>query len=175
MDSTGALSGERLVRDVVRDVAARVAPDEVVLVEGLCVLDDVAAVRRLSGRDKQDPLGFGLAEAAALVTPVVWLVLNQMASTLAGAAAAGAARRSSRWLRRVLRRPSPPAVLPPLGRDQLAEVHQRVLAEAVRRGSAAEDARELADAVVAALVLAAADPPPSDPPEGEDPTAGAPQ
>ncbi|MFD5121196.1 hypothetical protein [Streptomyces sp. NPDC058385] len=64
------------MRDVVRDVVVQVAPDEIVLVEGLLLLDDASAVRRLSGRGRQEPLGFGLAEAAALVTPVVRLVVN---------------------------------------------------------------------------------------------------
>ncbi|MFE4256132.1 hypothetical protein ACFRU3_43255 [Streptomyces sp. NPDC056910] len=160
------------MRDVVRDVVVQVAPDEVVLVEGLLVLDDASVVRRLSGRGKQEPLGFGLAEAAALATPVVWLVLNQVASTLAGAAAQGAIRQSGRWLKRVVRRPLPPAVLPPLDRDQLAEIHRHVLDVAVQRGAAVERAQELADAVVAALVLAQPDPSAPDAPEEDDPTVG---
>lgn len=172
MGSVEAPSGGRPVRDVVRDVVVQVAPDEVVLLEGLLVLDDASVVRRLSGRGKQEPLGFGLAEAAALATPVVWLVLNQVASTLAGAAAQGAIRQSGRWLKRVVRRPLPPAVLPPLGRDQLAEIHRHVLDAAVQRCAAVERAQELADAVVAALVLAEPDPSPPDAPEEDDPTVG---
>lgn len=172
MGSLEVPSGGRHVRDVVRDVVVQVAPDEIVLVEGLLLLDDASVVRRLSGRDRQEPLGFGLAEAAALVTPVVWLVLNQVASTLAGAAAEGAVRRSGRWLKRVVGRPLPPAVLPPLDRDQLAEIHRHVLDAAVQRGAAVERAQELADAVVAALVLAEPDPSPPDAPEEDDPTVG---
>lgn len=64
------------------------------------------------------------------------------------------------------------AVLPPLDRDQLAEIHRHVLDAAVQRGAAVERAQELADAVVAALVLAEPDPSPPDAPEEDDPTVG---
>ncbi|MFF0214284.1 hypothetical protein [Streptomyces vinaceus] len=166
------MSGRR-VRDIVREVVARVAPHEVVMVEGLLALDDGAALRRLSGRDRRDPLGFGVTEVAALVTPVVWLVLDQVASTIAGAAVEGAGRRSGDWLRRLLRRPPPPAVLPPLDRTQLTEVHRRVVEAAVRRGATAERAAELEDAVTAALALARPDSPPPGNPEGAgDPGIG---
>ncbi|WP_330294337.1 hypothetical protein [Streptomyces sp. NBC_00503] len=170
----------RRVRDIVSDVVAKVAPEEIVMVEGLLALDDAAVVQRLSGRGRRDPLGFGVTEVAALVTPVVWLVLAQVSSTIVGAAVEGAGRRTGRWLWRLVRRPQPPAVLPPLDRAQLAGVHQRVVEAAVRRGVAAERAGEVADAVVAALVLAEPDPllPPGapempGPPEGTGVPEGA--
>ncbi|MER7760369.1 hypothetical protein [Streptomyces sp. NPDC097619] len=139
------------------------APDEVVLVDGLLALDDAAALRRLSGRGDREPLGFGLAEAAALATPVVWLVLHQVASTLAGVATEGALRRTGHWLKRVVRRPSAPEVLPALERSQLAEVRRQVLEAALLKGAAPEQAQGLADAVVAALVLEPAPAPAPDP------------
>ncbi|MFH7596365.1 hypothetical protein WDV06_14845 [Streptomyces racemochromogenes] len=161
------MSGRR-VRDVVGDVVAQVAPDEAVMVEGLLTLDDASVVRRLAGRGGRDPLGFGVTEVAALVTPVVWLVLDQMAAAAAGAAVERVGRRTGGWLRRLFRRPLPPAVLPPLDRDQLAEVHRRVVEAATRRGLTADRAAELADAVVAASVLAE---PAVEPPEGQEEAA----
>ncbi|MFF4579904.1 hypothetical protein ACFY15_16120 [Streptomyces sp. NPDC001373] len=176
MDSTGVPASGRRVRDIVCDVVAQVAPNEVLMVDGLLALDDASAVRRLSGRGPRDPLGFGVTEVAALVTAVVWLVLDQVAAALVGAAVERAGRRSGGWLRRLFRRPLPPAVLPPLDPAQLAAVHRRVVEAATRRGLTAERAAELADAVVAASVLAEpASGPPQDEEEADEPAGGDPQ
>jgi hypothetical protein len=72
-------SGVR-VRDVVRDVVVEVAEEELPIVDGLAGFDDAGALRRLRGRGRRrEPLGFGLGEVAALVTPVVWLVVDEIA------------------------------------------------------------------------------------------------
>ncbi|MEU6865877.1 hypothetical protein ABZ924_21930 [Streptomyces sp. NPDC046876] len=169
------MSGRR-VRDIVRDVVEEVAPNEVVMVDGLLALDDASVVRRLSGGGRRDPLGFGATEVAALVTPVVWLVLDQVSAAVVGAAVERAGRRSGGWLRRLFRRPLPPAVLPPLDRAQLAEVHKLVVEAATRRGFTAERAAELADAVVAASVLAQpVSAPPEDQGEAGEPAGGDPR
>jgi hypothetical protein len=88
-----ATDGDRVVRDVVRDVVAEVASEELVIVEELTRFDDDTVVRRLarSGR-RRDPLGFGVGEIAALVTPVVWLVLDEAAKRAADSAVDGAAK-----------------------------------------------------------------------------------
>ncbi|MFD7631042.1 hypothetical protein ACFV7Q_34305 [Streptomyces sp. NPDC059851] len=162
MGSEATRSGSRTVttdgtrvRDVVRDVVAEVAPEELPLVAGLAGFDDATAVRRLGGRGRRrETLGFGLGEAAALVTPVVWLAVNHAAQRMVGAAVDGAADRARSGLRRLFRRPSREVTVPPLTREQLAEVREAVLEVAAQRGLEEDRASTIADAVVARLALA---------------------
>ncbi|MEV0411465.1 hypothetical protein AB0I68_11845 [Streptomyces sp. NPDC050448] len=162
MGSEAARSGGRTVtsdgtrvRDVVRDVVAEVAPEELPLVAGLAGFDDATAVRRLGGRGRRrETLGFGLGEVAALVTPVVWLAVDQAAQRIAGAAVDGAASGARSALRKLLRRPAEAVTVPPLTREQLAEVRKSVLETAAQRGLEEVRALTIADAVVARLALA---------------------
>lgn len=142
------------VREVVREVVGEVAPDEMVLVDGLLRIDDERAVARLRGRGRaREPLGFGVQEVTALVTPVVWLALDEAARKVAGAAVENVGRRSKAWLRRVARRPAAVRVVPPLTAEQLESVRQRVLELGAESGLAPETATALAERVVARLVL----------------------
>lgn len=144
------------VVDVVRDVVAKVAPEELPLVDGLAGLDDDAVVRRLSRRgNRREPLGFGLGEIAALVTPVVWLVVDEAARQVGSAAVNDAAKRTKAVLRKLFRRPAAAVVVPDLTREQLAEVRQRVIETAVDHGLGESRARLIADAVTGRLALAA--------------------
>ncbi|KJK59211.1 hypothetical protein UK12_05595 [Saccharothrix sp. ST-888] len=152
------------MRDVVRDVVAEIAPTELVLVDGLARFDDATAVRRLRPQGgRREPLGFGLGEIVTLVTPVVWLALDETAKKLAETASDAAVKGGRAMLRKVLRRPTAPVVVPPLTPAQLAEVRERVLETASHRGLEAARAEAIADAVVARLALAAADPDPQGP------------
>lgn len=140
------------VRDVVREVVGRVAPEELPLVDGLARSDDATVVRRLSGRGRRrEPLGFGLGEIVALVTPVVWLVLNEAAQRAAAAAVDGAGKGAKRFLRKVFRRPSPPVTLPALTPEQIAEVRGRLLEAAKKQGLDDDVAQEIVDTVVKRL------------------------
>ncbi|MFE2915850.1 hypothetical protein [Kitasatospora indigofera] len=142
------------VRDVVRSVIAALAPEELPLVDGLRRFDDATVVRRLNGRSRRrEPLGFGIGEVAALVTPVVWLVLDGVAQRMVSATVDRAAQGAAGALRRLLRRPAPAAQVPPLTREQLAEVRALVLAAAGQRDFPPERAAEIADAVVGRLAL----------------------
>ncbi|MFB6710103.1 hypothetical protein ACFCW6_36045 [Streptomyces sp. NPDC056333] len=146
-----------LVRDLVRSVVADLAPDELPLVEGLCRFDDATVVRRLSRRGgRHKPLGFGFAEVAALVTPVVWLVLDGVAQRTAESTATRISEGVTAMMRRLVprRRPVPAAGVPPLTREQLAAVRALVLAASEQRGLETAQAEAIADAVVARLVLA---------------------
>ncbi|WP_428965491.1 hypothetical protein [Micromonospora fluostatini] len=140
------------VRDVVRDVVAKVAPQELPLVDGLAAYDDDTVIRRL-GRagPRREPLGFGWGEVVGLLTPVVWLVLDQVAQRLTGAAVDEATDRGRGLLRRLVRARRAPATIPPLTADQLPEVRQEVCDLLVRRGVAAPTATEIADAVLRRL------------------------
>ncbi|GAB7029294.1 hypothetical protein AB0G35_33045 [Streptomyces sp. NPDC021749] len=142
------------MRDVVREVAGEVAPDERLLVEGLLRIGDERAVARLRGRGRaREPLGFGVQEVTALVTPVVWLALDEAVRRAAGAAVENVGRRSKAWLRRVARRPAAVRVVPPLTAEQLESVRQRILELGAESGLPAATATALAERVVARLVL----------------------
>ncbi|MFD7985634.1 hypothetical protein ACFV4M_19990 [Kitasatospora indigofera] len=159
------------VRDVVRSVIAALAPEELPLVDGLRRFDDATVVRRLNGRSRRrEPLGFGIGEVAALVTPVVWLVLDGVAQRMVSATVDRAAQGAAGALRRLLRRPAPAAQVPPLTREQLAEVRALVLAAAGQRDFPPERAAEIADAVVGRLALSPA-PDPSAPRAAPAPAA----
>ncbi|MEU8036898.1 hypothetical protein [Streptosporangium sp. NPDC049078] len=142
--------------DVVRDVVAKVAPEELVLVDGLAVLDDDAVMRRLGRRrGRREPLGFGLGEVAVLVTPVVWLVVDEAARRIGSEAGGSAAKGTKAILRKLLRKRTPAVVVPALTREQLAEVHQQVVETAMKHGLEDSRARLIADAVAGRLALAA--------------------
>ncbi|WP_433870938.1 hypothetical protein [Saccharopolyspora sp. CA-218241] len=161
MGSEPTTSGERTpgtrgtaVRDVVHDVVVAVAPEERPVVLGLSRLDDDAVVRRLRDqRGRREPLGFGLGDLVVMVTPVVWLVLDEAARKVVGSAVDGAAKGLGAGLRKVFRKRPAAVEVPPLTREQLAEVRQRVLEAARQRGMPEERAIAVADAVVARLAL----------------------
>ncbi|MFJ6748519.1 MULTISPECIES: hypothetical protein [unclassified Streptomyces] len=142
------------VRDVVRDVVAEHAAHELPLVEGLCRYDDDRVIRTLTrSRPREEPLGFGYAEAAALVTPVVWLVLDQAARRGVDVLAEHLAAQGRGRLRRLLRRaPQTPArVVIELEPGELALVRQHIVARATEQGIGPQEAEILANAVVARL------------------------
>ncbi|GAA2997626.1 hypothetical protein JCM13580A_42590 [Streptomyces drozdowiczii] len=172
-----------MVRDVVRSVVMDLAPDELPLVEGLCRFGDATVVRRLrrGGGGRHTPLGFGVGEAAALVAPVVWLVLDGVAQRTAESTATRISEGVTAMMRRLVprRRPVPAAGIPPLTREQLAAVRAQVLATSRQRGLETAQAEAIADAVVARLVLAeepeapaAAEPDPPDEPQEPGPATG---
>lgn len=137
---------------MVRDVVAAVAAEELPVIDGLTQFDDAVVVRRLGGRARsREPLGFGLGEIAVLVTPVVWLVLDQVAKQVADAAMNGAARGTRVLLRKVFGRRAAPVTVPPLTAEQLGEVRSRILETAARRGLDPQLALAIADTVVARL------------------------
>lgn len=143
-----------MVRQVVRDVVAEVAPEELPLLDGVLeALDDAGVQRTLTRRSRgREPLGFGLETVVALVVPVVWGALSEVArQTLQGAAQRGIAR-----LRRRLGLPAEdtgPLTLPPLDREQILYVRRTVLARCAAAGMEEARAASVADSVVARLQL----------------------
>ncbi|MFK0260252.1 hypothetical protein ACIQU1_02760 [Streptomyces angustmyceticus] len=155
------------VRDLVREVVAEHAAHELPLVDSLRRLDDDEVVRTLGRRgQKREPLGFGYAEVAALVTPVVWLVLDQAARRAVDTATESLLTRGRSGMRRMLRRaPAPPQRVPvELDPAELALVRAQILERAAERGIEAREAEALADGVVARLATAAAETRPELPP-----------
>ncbi|MEV2220193.1 hypothetical protein AB0E01_09975 [Nocardia vinacea] len=143
------------VRPIVRDVVAEVAPDELSLFDGLDAFDDDVVTRRLRRTGKRgDPLGFGVAEIAALATPVIWIGVQYAAQRFGEAAADAATVRVKRLLRKAFRIRPTPVPVPALTPEQLAEVRSHILALAAERGMDHDRAAVVADAVVARLALA---------------------
>jgi hypothetical protein len=157
-DSAGTAGAIR-VRDVVREVVEEVAPGERPLLDGLAELDDATVVHRLARRERRDPLGFGLGEILALVTPVVWLVLDEVAQRAAGAAVDVTTKGTKRLLRKVFRGRSAPVVLPELTPEQIADVRQRLLDMAAEHELGDDLAEKIAQIVVERLEQG---PPPAD-------------
>ncbi|MFG2224996.1 hypothetical protein [Streptomyces sp. NPDC048644] len=70
----------RTVREAVYEVVAAVAPHEVPLLDGLAAIDDARLARLFADRGgRKEPLGFGFADVAGLVTPVVWSAVDEAA------------------------------------------------------------------------------------------------
>jgi len=149
------------VRAVVRDVVTEAAPHEIPLLDGLAPLDDERVTMLLARRrGRREPLGFGASEVVALVTPVVWLVVDEAARRVTGAALTGTATRAKSVARRLLRRPpKPPQTVPPLTSAQLEAVHRSMLEYAARAGIEPSRAELLADTVVSRLARESADAP----------------
>lgn len=142
------------VGDVVRDVIAEVAPDELPLVDRLRQLGDKRAERLLARRTSgRDLLGFGIDEIVVLASPIVWFVLNEAAARLTEDAVASSGLAVRRWLRRRFGRHRAAAALPPFAPEQVAQVRAQVLETARRSGMDAERAELLADSVAGRLML----------------------
>ncbi|MGW4369503.1 hypothetical protein ACWEKT_28045 [Nocardia takedensis] len=152
MSGAGPVSSGEVA--AIREVIAAVAPEELPLVDAMAQLDPDTVTRQMRELgDGGEPLGFGITEAVALATPVLWLVMQQIMERFGEAAAEEALRRSGSLWRRLLRRPRPAREVPELTREQLAEVHAQVLALSAERGLEPERAAALADALIAELAL----------------------
>ncbi|MDT9692011.1 hypothetical protein Q5762_27510 [Streptomyces sp. P9(2023)] len=143
---------------MVRDILVEQAPREARLLDGMASLSDRQVTRVLHrSRTRREPLGFGAAEVVALVAPVVWVVVNEVAQRSAATAVDGASRWGSAWLRRVRHLPEPAAEVPALSSGQLVEVRRRVVERAQASGMEPAAAEALADGVVARLATTPGD------------------
>ncbi|WP_327668138.1 MULTISPECIES: hypothetical protein [unclassified Streptomyces] len=167
------------VRDVVRDVVAKVAPDEVLLLDQLAPLDEGRVTRLFERRVRDmeshqspyadphmdprtdshtDPhmgsLECGHVDVTAPVTPVVWLALDEAARRTACLVIDGRSRRRTPLLYHLFRRrPQPPPTIRSLTATQLDAV-RRLVRDHARSARLGEDAAAaLADAVTSRLSL----------------------
>lgn len=133
------------VRDVVRDVVAEVAPDEVLLLDKLANLDDERLTRLFAAHLRNTDHDHVEVDVTAAVTPVVWTAVDE--------AARGAGGGGRTVLDRLLGRPRPAPVIHPRSTAQLEAVRHLVRdrARAARLGEDAATA--LAEAVTARLAL----------------------
>jgi hypothetical protein len=115
-------------------VVERAAPEELPMVEGLGDLDDATVVTRLSRTGPRDErLGFGLEDLAVLVSPVLYIVLDQAVRKIVDDSLDGARRGLPGLLRRWRRQPPTPPV-PELSAEQIAQIRDQVAALAKERG-----------------------------------------
>ncbi|MFG3282331.1 hypothetical protein [Streptomyces sp. NPDC048111] len=146
---------------MVRDVVADQAPHELPLLDGLAGIDDGRLTQLFADSERREALlGFGITEVAGLVTPVVWMAVDETARRAVRSTLDASTRRLSVVARRLLRRPLPsPQAVTPLTSAQLSVVHQRV--RELARASAIEvpQAQALADAVVSRLAREGERPP----------------
>ncbi|MDH6579782.1 hypothetical protein [Kitasatospora sp. MAP5-34] len=140
---------------IVTAVIARLAPAELPLAQSLHGLDPATALERLSSRPTRgEPLGFGLEEVGVLLTPAVWIVVDEAVRRVVDTAVeragrSGLARRG--FFRR--RRTPVPVAVPALTPEQLASVEQCVLEAARQARLSPERGERIADGVVRRLVL----------------------
>lgn len=147
--------GATAIRAVVAQVVAQEAENELFVVTALEALDDEEVVHRLTARGgRRKPLAFDVDAAQAAVTSLVWIALTEAVRRLTdkGIDGIGKAKRRRTLLGR--RREPVPTVVPPLTREQLANVKAHIV-EAAREAHLSESrADAIAQATVSKLVLA---------------------
>lgn len=140
-----------MLRDVVRDVVERAAPEELPLLQALEPYDDARAARLLRHRDRE-ALSFGLTDLVALVTPVVWLALYEAYRGATDTVFAVLRESVANGVRRLLRREARVSV-GALDDDQRRLVHGRVVHHAMKAGMDEDAAHALANAVLTSELL----------------------
>lgn len=150
-------TGGTAIRDIVRSVIESQARDEARYFTNLARTDDSWVLWRLRHRRGRDePLAFGLGEMATLITPVVWITLNEAAREFGSAAGDGMFAGLGALLRRLLRRKPRPATVPPLTEAQRERVREAVRRELLNRKIGEQRAGDISNAVFYELSVAPA-------------------
>lgn len=150
---------ERAIRDIVRSVIVSQAGRELPYFTHLARAGDSWVLWRLGHRRGRDePLGFGLGEMATLITPAVWIALNQSAREFGSAAGDGMFAGARALIRRLLRRKPRLATVPPLTEEQRERVRDAVLRELLNRKFKEQRAADIANAVFHELSVPPAPP-----------------
>lgn len=135
-------------RDIVRAVIASQASHELPYFTRLARFDDSWALWRLRhARGRDEPLGFGLGEMATLVTPVVWIVVNEAAREFGTVAGDGMFAGVRALLRKILRRKPRTATVPPLTPQQREKVCVTVKEELIKAKLSQKRAADISNAV----------------------------
>jgi hypothetical protein len=142
---------ERMVRDVVRAVVTDQAEHELPYLAKLEDDDDAWVIWRLRHPRRLGPVvGFGgFAEAMTMVTPVVWIAIDEAAREIGGEAGGGVRVVVRALVRKILRREpnAETAPVPPLTDAQIGKVREKVAAELRNRKIRDSKARDIANAV----------------------------
>jgi hypothetical protein len=144
------------VRDVVRDVVAEYAAEEVLVLDGIGGLDDLQVTRLLTRRARRrEPLGYGLDSIVPMVAPVLWVVLTEATEETTDVAVQGAFGKLRRISKRLIRRrrKTVPMVIPELTRAQIKDVRQKIFERCREAGIEEDRAMALADGVAVRLAL----------------------
>lgn len=154
---------DQLVLDLSRDIVSEVAPEELPLFRpiGEAYLQNPheAPPDHKSG---DEMLGFGVAESAALLTPVILPIMGSVVKYLAGEVTTSLKDHSSEAISDTIKnlfrrfRPTgakPDAMPPPLSREQLQQVHRLASEKARKFDLPEEQAQLLADAITGSLAL----------------------
>jgi len=137
---------------VVRAVVERAAPEELPMVDGLNEASDEAIVARLSkGPTRDERLGFGLEDVVVLVSPVLYIVLDQAFRKIVDDSIDGGRRWLSRWALWVTRRRKVAPTVPVLSEQHIAEIRDQVTALAEERGVPGDKIERVREAVVKVL------------------------
>ncbi len=145
----------RRITAIVRVVVREAAPEELPVVDGLSAWTDTEIVARLNKRASRDErLGFGVDDVAVLVTPVLYIVLDQALRKGVDKSIDGLLGRLRRGGRRKVT--SADVELSP---QQIAAIRAEVADLARERGVPDDTIQRVDDAVTSAL---------SDPPDGPD-------
>ncbi|MBF9067268.1 hypothetical protein [Streptacidiphilus fuscans] len=156
-----ALQPGSLREALARDIVACIAPDELPVVAAYARQRPSLVARRLrSRRHRRDPLAFGIEASVGLVSPLVWLAVNEAVRRMGANAGEGVSKRLARAMRRLSRRklgqsdqpPSPEVIT--FTREQLAVVHATAVKSAARHGVGSRKGAVMADTIVAALAIA---------------------
>jgi hypothetical protein len=141
-------TGARAIRDIVRSVIDSKASQELPYLTRLARTGDSWVLWRLRHRRGRDePLGFGLGEMATLITPMVWLTLNEAAKKFGSAAGDGLFAGVRALFRRLLRRKPRLATVPPLTEEQRERIRDAIRQELLKRKIGEQRATDLANAV----------------------------
>ncbi|GAA1214985.1 hypothetical protein [Pseudonocardia alaniniphila] len=151
-NENGSVPGRR-ISTVVRAVVTQAAPEELPMVDGLSGATDEVIVARLSqGPARDERLGFGLEDVAVLVSPVLYIALDQAVRKIVDDSIDGARRRAPRWARWFARRgKAAPTVPPALSAHHIAEIRDQVTALAKERGVPADKIERVREALVEVL------------------------
>jgi hypothetical protein len=150
-----------LVTEVARDVLSEIAPQEIPILAAASrayFANPAAALRQASSKD--NVLGFGIEAAAVVVTPAVLFVMSEVLDSLTRVAKKAIEEGLTEEIPQVIKamfrkfHSSAPAVPSVLTKEQLALIHGNVQLAAKKLRLSTDQARSLANAVTAQLVLA---------------------
>jgi hypothetical protein len=167
----------QLVLDLGREMVAVVAPGELPLFDPISqayLADPERALAEHAGAEEDDVLGFGVAEAQVMLTPIVLAVVTQVMASVANESKATASKEGASLVRTWLEwavgklrppagrdaKPSGPAPALPaepapiaLTREELAAVRQSALSRALALKMPTAKAELLADSLVGRLAV----------------------